>query len=329
MKTLLLFVLCLLIFPTQTKVKTNIDSFKPYKQEISGTEVTIEMTPIQGGTFTMGSPTGEVGHKTDESPQHQVKIDDFWMSTYEITWEQYELFRSREIDDIPGKKDNEIDIQIDAVSGATPPYTDMSFGMGKEDYPAINITQYAAATFCKWLSAKTGRFYRLPTEAEWEYACRAGSQAAYHFGNDSNQLDEYAWFEDNSGEAYHKIGQKKPNPWGLYDMHGNVAEWTMDQYLPDFYQKLDQKTSINPWAIPTELYPKVVRGGSWKDSAKKLRSAARRGSRASWKQRDPQLPKSLWWLTDAPFVGIRIIRPKNTPSPVEAENYWLKPIEDF
>ncbi len=158
----------------------------------------------------------------------------------------------------------------------TKPYTDMSFGMGKEGFPAISMTQLAAKTYCKWLSAKTGRYYRLPTEAEWEYACRAGSKTAYSFGDDPAKLGEYAWHADNSDDAYHKVGTKKPNPWGLYDMHGNVCEWTLDQFTSNFYQKCAGKTVKGPLALPTKLYPQVVRGGSWDDDEQaKLRSAAR------------------------------------------------------
>ena len=166
----------------------------------------------------------------------------------------------------------------------------MTFGMGKEGYPAICMTQFAAKMYCKWLSAKTGRYYRLPTEAEWEYACRAGTTTAYSFGDDPEKLGDYAWFADNSDEKYHKVGQKKPNPWGLYDMHGNVAEWCLDQYVADRYKQLGGKPAGNPVVPVTKAYPQVVRGGAWTDEAPLLRSAARRGSSKEWKAAGPANP---------------------------------------
>src|SRR4029078_1480430 len=112
-------------------------------------------------------------------------------------------------------------------------------------------------------------------------------------------LGDYAWNFDNSEDAYHKVGKKKPNPWGLHDMHGNVAEWTLDQYIADYYSQHAGKVAKNPWPSPTRLYPQAVRGGSWDEDPEQLRSAVRRGSNKDWKQQDPQLSQSIWDFTDA------------------------------
>jgi len=304
--------------------------FEPYTEDIPGSEIQIQMVPIPGGIYKAGSPESESGRRADEGPAHDIEVKPFWMSKYEITWDQYELFLRRAIDDIKASNiGQEVQMEVDAVSAATTPYVDMSFGMGKEGYPVINVTQYAASTFCKWLSAKTGHFYRLPTEAEWEYACRAGQNTTFHFGNNADDLNEYAWFEDNSGGAYKKVGLKKPNKWGLHDMHGNVAEWTLDQYAADFYVSLQEKSATSYWNVADKLYPRVLKGGSWKDKASDLRCAARMPSSPDWKKRDPQIPKSLWWHTDAPFVGFRIVRPKNVPPAEEMEKYWVAPLKEY
>ena len=217
---------------------------------------------------------------------------------------------------------NEVNIEVDGISGATTPYVEMSFGMGTEGYPAISMTQLAAKKFCQWLSAMTGNFYRLPTESEWEYACRAGTQTAFSFGDDTSKLDDYAWYKNNSEESYHKVGLKKPNPWGLFDMHGNVSEWTLDMHDVRAYQKYSGIIVTNPYEKPTKLYPRVVRGGSWMNSNFKLRSASRQASSKQWKKQDPQIPRSEWWHTDAQFVGFRVIRPFVTPPVEEQLSYW-------
>ncbi|WP_420604043.1 formylglycine-generating enzyme family protein [Flagellimonas sp.] len=299
-------------------------TFETYKQKIPGTDLTISMMPIPEGKFSMGSPNSEKGRSGDEGPVHSVEIAPFWMAELEVTWDLYQLFMSREIDNLKGtgSKGNEVSLDVDAVSGATTPYVEMSFGMGTEGYPAICMTQYAASKFCEWLSAMTGNFYRLPTEAEWEYACRAGTQTPYSFGQSAYHINDYAWYSNNSGNKYQKVGQKKPNQWGLHDMHGNVAEWTLDAYSEDAYGKRKGKTTANPFKKPTKTYPRVVRGGSWKDSSDKLRSASRVYSEKRWKMRDPQIPKSKWWHTDATFVGFRVVRPYHTPSQKEQKIYW-------
>ena len=252
------------------------------------------------------------------------------MGTYEVTWDEYLLFvypddEKKLRETFP--TDPEINAISDAVSHPSKPYMDMSFGMGKRGFPAIAMTQHAANKFCHWLSAKTGQFYRLPTEAEWEYACRAGTTTAYSFGDDPNDLPEYAWFFDNSNSKYQRVGKKKPNPWGLYDMHGNVVEWVLDQYNPDYYKSLGPAVVTEPWNKATKPYPHSVRGGSWDDDAPALRSAARRGSERAWKMTDPQLPKGMWWFTDVSFVGFRIVRPLQIPPPEQMAKYWISGVE--
>lgn len=287
--------------------------FQDYDQEITGSNLKIGMVAIPEGEFKMGSPNTEKFRFSDEGPVLSVKIDAFWMSEYEITWELYYEYLNSRRDSNSVSKDGGGHPNVDAVAGATIPYVDMSLGMGTgEGMPVGNITRKAASDFCKWLSAKTGIFYRLPTEAEWEYAARAGTETAYYFGENTQDLSEHAWYSENSNDSYHKVGQKKPNPWGLYDMYGNVAEWTLDEYSPDIYQK--RKDGIrNPYNIPANTDVYVVRGGSYKHELENLRSATRMRSSSNWKMRDPQFPKSLWWNTDSPFVGFRIVRPKNPP----------------
>ena len=295
--------------------------FKAYKQNIPGTEVSFKMIPIKAGTFNMGSTYSDVNSNEDERPIHHVELDPFWMADHETTWNLYQLFVDRTIDSLnrKGVKNPSITIEVDGVSGASIPYIDMSLGMGTDGYPVINVSQHAASTFCEWLSAMTGHYYRLPTEAEWEYACRAGSEEDYHFGRDES-LDDYAWYNTNSGETYHPIKTKKANRWKLYDMNGNVAEWTLDQYIETGYE---QHESHNPYNEPTKKFPRVVRGGSWMDKASALRCSSRLPSSRDWNRRDPQYPQSKWWRTDAPFLGFRVVRPYFVPSPTNQKKYWI------
>jgi formylglycine-generating enzyme required for sulfatase activity len=299
-------------------------TMKPFEDEIPGTGVKFEMLPIPSGEFVMGSPDGESGRKESEGPQHKVKISPFWMARTETTWNAYTLFIYEEeekmVMKIRGYKP-ELNAVSDAVARPTTPYVEMSFGMGTENYPAISMTQHGASTYCKWLTAKTGHYYRLPTEAEWEYACRAGTTTAYSFGDDPSMLDNYAWHDGNSNFKYHKVGTKEPNPWGLHDMHGNVSEWTLDQYVPDSYATF-KDTASNPFEYGKELYPRVVRGGSWMDKPEGLRSAVRIASSSDWKEQDPQLPKSIWYHTETQFLGFRVIRPLVIPSAEDMHKYW-------
>jgi len=314
---------------------------KPYTATIPDTEGKFDLVVIPAGEFTLGSPASEPGRKPDEGPQRKVRIAPFWMGKHEVRWDEYELFMFPSFEkgnNVPTERvDRELLLnypellptasvagsnpyigrESDAVSRPTTPYVEMSFGMGKDGFPAISMTHYAATRYCRWLSAKTGHFYRLATEAEWEYACRAGTTTAYFFGNDPAQLGDYAWYFANADEKYRKVGTKKPNPWGLHDMIGNVAEWVMDGYVDDYGKVGDQ-----PYVVIETEYPHVARGGSWDDDPELLRSAARRASDASWKMRDPQLPKSKWYLTDAQFLGFRVVRPLQVPATPEEMGRW-------
>jgi len=196
--------------------------------------------------------------------------------------------------------------------------------MGKAGgFPANSMSHYAAVMYCKWLYKKTGVFYRLPTEAEWEYAARAGTATTYFFGNNDTQLGDYAWYAANSGNKYHAVKQKKPNAWGLYDMAGNVAEWTADQYKETYFEEIKTDTD-NPWLKPTAKHPNTLKGGTFRDEADKLRCAARLKSDLRWNARDPQIPRSKWWNADAPFIGFRIVRPVKQPSPDEADQFFTQ-----
>jgi len=242
--------------------------FLTYSQQIAGTTVSFVMTPIPGNG----------------------KIDSFWMEEHEVTYEEYVLFQDEALDKAPIP---------DGITRPSPPYIDFTLGMGKTGgFPANSMSQYGAIMYCKWLYKKTGIFYRLPTEAEWEYACRAGSTTNYPFGDDPSQLSQYGWYSSNSDNKYHAVKQLKPNAWGLYDMLGNIAEWTLD--------------------------PLTLKGGCFHDAADQLRSAARLPYDRKWNARDPQIPKSKWWNADAPFIGFRIMRPLKQPDATAAEAFYNK-----
>ncbi|GHC67059.1 formylglycine-generating enzyme family protein [Roseibacillus persicicus] len=292
----------------------------------------LKLVAIPGGEFQMGDPAAD---------QPKIKLSPFWMSATEVTWAHYNPFYLNDPKfDKPRNKDGSRDLDndrytseqpdldkstlVDAVSQPTIQYHDMfmsgSFA-NEKDYPAMDMTNHAAAKFCQWLSAQTGHFYRLPTEAEWEYACRAGTTTTYSFGDDASQLGDYGWYIDNSDFTYQKVGQKKPNPWGLYDMHGNVAEWTIDSFEIDALSKLKDGTE-NPWFFPSKRYPRVIRGGSWDDDAEMLASAARVASHKDLKMQDPQNPNSVWYHTNGQHIGFRVVRPVAIPSVEEMHLFW-------
>lgn len=307
----LAFTLCSLVL---TNAFAQNDPAQAYEQTIPGSSIVFKMVPIPSGNFSIGSPDNEKGRRPDEGPVKRTMVPAFWMGEHEVTYDEFLLF----LNDESTSRNSD----IDAVTRPTPQYVDLSWGMGKQGgFPINSMSQHSALMYCRWLYKKTGQFYRLPTEAEWEYAARAGSNAPYFFGEDVKKLKEFAWFAENSKEKFQKVMQKKPNPWGLYDILGNVAEWTLDQYDENFYQSITDstKSAVN---LPTTRYPRSVRGGGFEDAAEGLRCAARSKSEAAWNRRDPQIPKSKWWLTEAKSVGFRIIRPVNQPSATDIELFY-------
>lgn len=315
-------------------VKTELGYMVPYTMTIPGTEAQMTMIPIPGGKFKMGSPDSELGRHPHEGPQFEVTVNPFWMGKYEVTWAEYRSymalygifkeFESRKVRPVDDSN------RIDAITAPTelydPSYT---FEFGETpNLPAVTMTQYAARQYTKWVSGVTGHFYRLPTEAEWEYACRAGTDTSYSFGDDVDDLDDYGWYYDNADDAPHPVGEKKPNAFGLYDMHGNAAEWTMDQVFEDGYARFASGTvkADEPLVWPTELESRAIRGGSWESDPEDCRSAARLPSQErDWKQEDPNLPLSPWWFTSDPTrgIGFRVMRPLQAPPTKEAkERFW-------
>jgi formylglycine-generating enzyme required for sulfatase activity len=281
-----------------------------YTEKIPDTDVSFDMVPIPGGTFVMGSPKDEKGRADDEGPQHPVEIKPFWMGKCEVTWDEYDIYRKEKGLAVNDDFDKIRKKDPDAITGPTKPYVDAYYGHGKQGYPALCMTHHAAMEYCRWLSSRTGKAYRLPTEAEWEYAARAGTKTAYFFGDDEKKLRDYAWYDDNAEDHTHPVGKKKPNPWGLYDMYGNVMEWCLDHYQKDFYAKFSlDKPTLCPVNMPTEYrFAHVARGGSWLEKANECRSASRKASDPSWIKDDPQKPQSIWWLTQSDFVGFRVVR---------------------
>jgi formylglycine-generating enzyme required for sulfatase activity len=281
--------------------------FENYTEAVPGTKLAFEMVALPGGEVLLGSPAGEPGRGGDEGPQVRVKLGAFWIGRHEVTWNEYDLFafeRRAEADAAPTPTG------VDAVTRPTPPYADESFGYAKGRQPALSMTHHAAMEYCAWLSRKTGRAYRLPTEAEWEYACRAGGSGRYGGFDDLAALAEHAWYRANSDDKPRPVGRKKPNAFGLFDMNGNLAEWTLDRYERDAYARWAKAKNVaDPVTLPDERrYPQTVRGGSWDDPKEALRCAARRASEPAWNRRDPQRPQSIWWLTDATHVGFRVVR---------------------
>lgn len=254
---------------------------KSFVEKLTGTVVKFEMVYIPGGTYEMPDPI---------NPGRTMKVDvkPFWLGKTEVTWDEYDVYMYRLDKADPKAK------EADAVARPSHPYGAPDRGFGHFGYPTMSVTFHAVEHYCKWLSIKTGKNYRLPTEAEWEYACRANTLPAGQI--DRQLLDRMAWHRDNSDEQTHPVGSKEPNAWGLHDMLGNVAEWCIG---------VDGKP--------------VVRGGSYIDPPEKVCPLAREYQTPEWQMNDPQEPKSKWWLTDAPFAGFRVACDASVDSGLNAD----------
>jgi len=302
---------------------TKVEEFKDYNEVIPGTNVSFEMVALPGGSFNMGSDENETFRKPDEGPARKVTLSKFWIAKTEVTWDEYlAFFRAT---GSQGRTEGQIvtNKKIDAISGATPPWGAPDQGWGKGSRPAMTMSWHAANVYCQWLSKVTGKKYRLPTEAEWEYACRAGTETPYFFpgdpekftsegflrrifGSDTSNIGSMTVYKENSSSKTKEPSSVKENPFRLKNMAGNVAEFCLDFYSPDTY-KADTLAAVNP-SGPASGKEHVIRGGSFKSDARDLRSAARDFTKTNaWLMTDPQLPKSIWWYSDCIDVGFRVV----------------------
>ena len=301
----------------------SVTEFRDFTENIPGTGVSFDMVALPGGTFKMGSPDDEPLRKNDEGPLRKVELSRFWIARTEVTWDEYlAFFRAT---GSQGRTEGQVVKvkNVDAISGATPPWGAPDQGWGKGKRPAITMSWHAASVYCQWLSKVTGKKYRLPTEAEWEYACRGGSQTPYFFegnpkkltsagflrkllGPDTTGIGSRVVYQVNSSSKTKESASVKPNPFGLRNMSGNVSEFCLDFYSADTY-KSDSTAVIDPKG-PAKGKEHVIRGGSFKSDARDVRSAARDFTKTKpWLVTDPQMPKSIWWYSDCIDVGFRVV----------------------
>ncbi|MDD4032073.1 MAG: SUMF1/EgtB/PvdO family nonheme iron enzyme [Bacteroidales bacterium] len=305
-----------------------IEKFEDFTEYIPGTAVSFNLKAIPGGSFAMGSPDSEPFRKEDEGPVRRVTVKSFFMAEVETSWDEYLAFFSETLSEgrpIPEqvRETNRLAQTADAITGPTPPFgaPDQGWGYGKR--PAITMTHYAAEVYCQWLSSKTGKKYRLPTEAEWEYAARGGTETPYFFEGDpksfSSQgfwrkffspdtavINHYVIYSLNAGSKTKEPSAVGANPFGLKNMSGNVMEYCTDFYAADAYSQTG--TEVSDPKGPAEGTEHVVRGGDYTRDAAEVRSAARDYSRHDqWLKTDPQQPKSIWWYSDTRSIGFRVV----------------------
>ncbi|MFZ5428669.1 MAG: SUMF1/EgtB/PvdO family nonheme iron enzyme [Bacteroidota bacterium] len=298
-----------------------VSTHENFTETIPGSVVSFNMIAIPGGSFQMGSPDSEPMRSSDEGPVRTVNVSPFFMAEVEVTWNEFLVFYTQTAaegrsTDTEGSR---LSAEVDAITGPTPPYgqPDQNWGMG--DRPAITMSYHAAETYCRWLSQVTGKTYRLPTEAEWEYAARGGTQTPYFFeGNPKDftdggffrkrktEIDNFVVYNANSLLRTQRPEKVDANPFGLKNMLGNAAEYVADWYAPDAYSML-QDGATDPKG-PESGTERVVRGGYFRSDAANVRSAARDYTRTeAWLKSDPQMPKSIWWLSDCNYISFRVV----------------------
>ncbi len=246
---------------------------KTTKDEIRTRESMVEFSLVQ-------LPAGKITLKDKDGKEKEFEIKGIWMGKTEVTWDEFEVFWQQE--DLTDKERAEIRQSNDVRAKISKPYEPPDRGWGRVGFPAGSMSFKHAQAYCIWLSKITKHKYRLPTEAEWEYACRAGGPPVKP---GEEELEKMAWCAENSEEQTHKTATKQPNAWGLYDMLGNVAEWVV----------MSDDSS-------------AVAGGSYLDNAKDIHSGARAPYHKSWQRRDPQVPQDEWWYWDGGHVGFRVVR---------------------
>jgi cytochrome c nitrite reductase small subunit len=303
-----------------------VTAFESYTEQIPNTPVSFNMIAVKGGTFKMGSLPGEPFRGEDEGPVRTVTVSPFFMGETEVSWDEFWTFFAATMAE--GRLDPGVVMEHnashpDAISGPTPPFGIPDQGWGGGTRPAITMTHYNATIYCQWLSKVTGKKYRLPTEAEWEYACRAGTETPYFFEGDPKKLsrkkpgsrispsdtaviNRYVVYSMNSSGKTQEPSFVKPNPYGLKNMPGNVLEFCSDWYAPDAYS--GTPSEVTDPKGPAEGKEHVVRGGNYATNAADLRSANRDYTRTTdWLKTDPQQPKSIWWYADIKGIGFRVV----------------------
>ena len=302
-----------------------MNGFNNFTEYVPGSNVSFEMLAIPGGSFQMGSPEDEPFRNEDEGPTVEVSINSFFMAKIEVTWDEYLAFFKQTGSLIKTTDTYSMDQgEVDGISGPTPPYGAPDQGWGKGKLPAITMTHHAAEVYCQWLSEITEKPYRLPTEAEWEYAARGGTSTPYFFdgdprryvnkgirnklfGVDTTGINSFITYNENSRARSAGPDQVIENPFGLVNMLGNVAELCADWYAEDAYAQYPEGIQVNP-AGPSSGEERVVRGGSYREDAAHVRSASRGFTESeAWMNTDPQIPKSVWWYSDCFHVGFRVV----------------------